>query len=66
MYEAVIEDMQREKQNPFQNRSHVYGGESAFRSSISDSKLALDTNAYVSNLLRKISLLDDQVKFEKS
>jgi hypothetical protein len=67
MYEAVIEDMQKEKSNPYQNRSYVNSGEGIYRGSIiSDSKIQLDTNAYVSNLLRKISLLEDQVRFEKS
>lgn len=30
-----------------------------------DNRMQLDTSMYVSNLLRKITLLEDQIKFEK-
>lgn len=58
MYEAVIEDMQREQGGPFQNRSYLAAGQGIYRqSALNESKMQLDANVYVSNLLRKIALL---------
>ena len=66
MYEAVIEDLQKERNNPYQNRNYQGTSEGFYRPATSDNKLNLDTNVYVSNLLRKIALLEEQIKFEKS
>lgn len=59
-YEAVIEEFQRDKGSPYQARSH-YGTSEGFYSphqKSSDNKMQLETNIYVSNLLRKIALLE--------
>jgi hypothetical protein len=57
MYEAVIEDIQQDRTStPYQNRNYRASGE-GFSHKQTDNRTQLDTNVYVSNLLRKISLL---------
>ena len=59
MYEVVIEDIQRERTtNPYLNRNFGDSGEGFHRQQPNDNKMQLDANVYVSNLLRKISLLE--------
>lgn len=65
-YEDVIEELQRDRNSPYHSRSRYgpEGHQSPFK--LMDNRMQLETNLYVSNLLRKISLLDEQLRFEKN
>ena len=52
-YETAIENVQKERQNPYANRSSEV---QQSRTQRSESKVSLETNVYISNLLRKLSL----------
>jgi hypothetical protein len=63
-YEDVIEELQREKNNPYNNSRSRHDPYPHHKHN--DNKMQLDTNIYVSNLLRKLKLLEEQLRFEKN
>jgi hypothetical protein len=58
--------MQQERSAPYQPKSAYGTSEGFYYSNKSESHNQLETNLYVSNLLRKIALLEEHLRFEKN